>query len=81
MDARVLVRLALALAVTLLAGCSTSAVSTADGPCLAMRPHFPQMLRRADTPETKADGYRRNAAFDAVCPPPAQPGKPGWSLL
>ena len=76
MDAAVLARVALAVLVAAVAGCASDPVSPAAGPCLALKPHFPQKLRPADTADTKVDGYRRNAVFEAVCPD--APKKTGW---
>lgn len=63
---------AVILAALLLGGCATTAAqqatsSAAKGPCLSLRPHFPERVQVADTEPTKRKAYSRNVAYGTAC--------------
>lgn len=59
--------LALVLVALGLAGCATTVPYTAEGVCLALKPHMPLIADHQDTPATKDKVFRLNMVHRSVC--------------
>lgn len=62
-----LMLLAAALTSSLLTGCGTVGVATADSSCKSFQPIA---MSKRDTPETKRQIIGHNRAYEAICPAP-----------
>lgn len=64
--------LAALLTSSLLAGCATNTVATADSSCRSFRPIS---MSKADTDPTKRQIIGHNKAYEAICPAQGAPQK------